>query len=506
MPNLGQLSKLMSRKLSQSLTLGAAILALSAGTAQAQIAGAPANPTTNCSWNWNYWISPDGSDDNPGGGNQRLNPALRVFNVDGSWYSTSITPDRTDSLGDNVAPAQLTGRNSAWERAYGIGYFVMEPGSLQTINITDSGVFDGHVFGMFDSAGNQFDRAPQLTAGEYFGSSNNDSHVSAPGIRVGAAFSTSFTFTVPADGIVYLHYIWADEDSNGNFATNDGCQNPGAEVTKTSGVTGPISPDGTFEQTFSLRYENTGDISLQLPTALDNVESIFGAAFNPSTAAADSSDGVTAAPTVTSSGNVTSGAFEGTLPVGNAGFDGDSSTNLFDGVSGTLRVGDFVDVSFTVRLDSEELTGGTVNTIIADATAPGDIDIPVTGTDENGGSSTSTPGSTSSQFTPPVAAPSLSMTKVADSTGPHTVGDVVTYTYTVTNNGDTNIQGVTIGDTHNGSDPAPFPGNETLLTDAAPTGDSTDAAPNGSWDVLAPGDTLTFTGTYTVTQTDAENL
>ena len=53
MPNLGQLSKLMSRKLSQSLTLGAAILALSAGTAQAQIAGAPANPTTNCSWNWN---------------------------------------------------------------------------------------------------------------------------------------------------------------------------------------------------------------------------------------------------------------------------------------------------------------------------------------------------------------------------------------------------------------------------------------------------------------------
>jgi len=61
-------------------------------------------------------------------------------------------------------------------------------------------------------------------------------------------------------------------------------------------------------------------------------------------------------------------------------------------------------------------------------------------------------------------------------------------------------------DTHNGSDPAPVPGDETLLTDTAPTGDSTDAATDGSWDVLAPGDILTFTGTYTVTQDDAENL
>ena len=45
MPNLGQLSKLMSRKLSQSLTLGAAILALSAGTAQAQLQREIINPS-----------------------------------------------------------------------------------------------------------------------------------------------------------------------------------------------------------------------------------------------------------------------------------------------------------------------------------------------------------------------------------------------------------------------------------------------------------------------------
>jgi len=102
--------------------------------------------------------------------------------------------------------------------------------------------------------------------------------------------------------------------------------------------------------------------------------------------------------------------------------------------------------------------------------------------------------------------PSLSMTKVADDDGPHLPGTVITYTYTVTNNGNQIIRDIAITDTHNGSDPAPVPGNETLLTDAAPVGDSIDAAINGSWDVLAPGDILTFTGTYTVTQNDAENL
>ena len=104
------------------------------------------------------------------------------------------------------------------------------------------------------------------------------------------------------------------------------------------------------------------------------------------------------------------------------------------------------------------------------------------------------------------ASPSLSITKVADNTGPHRAGESVTYTYTVINDGDRVIRGVAISDTHNGSDPAPTPGNETLLTDAGTQGDSTDAAVDGSWDVLAPGDVLTFTGTYTITATDVVNL
>ena len=109
-------------------------------TAHAQT-NAPANPTDLCTYNWNVWSS-GGPDDNPGGGNQRLDPALRVFGVDGSWYSTTIAPGSTQSpLGDNVEPTQITGRNSEWERMYGVGYFPMEPGTVQTINISDGGFF-----------------------------------------------------------------------------------------------------------------------------------------------------------------------------------------------------------------------------------------------------------------------------------------------------------------------------------------------------------------------------
>ena len=103
-------------------------------------------------------------------------------------------------------------------------------------------------------------------------------------------------------------------------------------------------------------------------------------------------------------------------------------------------------------------------------------------------------------------APSLSIDKVASSTGPFTVGDVITYTYTVTNDGNQTIRDVVINDTHNGSDPAPMPSNETLFTDGGTAGDSTDSTIDGSWDVLAPGDTITFTGSYTVTLIDAGNL
>ena len=83
-------------------------------------------------------------------------------------------------------------------------------------------------------------------------------------------------------------------------------------------------------------------------------------------------------------------------------------------------------------------------------------------------------------------------------------GETISYTYVVTNTGNVTITNMRVDDTHDGSGPLVI-GGETQTTDVAPTSDSTDAATNGVWDSIAPGDAITFTATYTVTQTDMDN-
>ena len=98
------------------------------------------------------------------------------------------------------------------------------------------------------------------------------------------------------------------------------------------------------------------------------------------------------------------------------------------------------------------------------------------------------------------------VTKVADKTVNVVAGDIITYTYTVTNDGNVTVQNLTLGDVHNAIGPAPVPGTETL-TDNPPLGNSSDTTANdGVWSSLAPGDTITFTATYTVQQSDVDNL
>ncbi|MEZ5870933.1 MAG: hypothetical protein R3D32_03630 [Nitratireductor sp.] len=114
---------------------------------------------------------------------------------------------------------------------------------------------------------------------------------------------------------------------------------------------------------------------------------------------------------------------------------------------------------------------------------------------------------TASATTTITQSPSLSMTKSADDTTDVVAWQTVTYTYVVTNTGNITIDGVSISDAHGGSGPNPVPTGETLSGDALPSGDSTDSsANNGVWSVLAPGDSVTFTGTYLVTQSDIDLL
>ncbi len=100
----------------------------------------------------------------------------------------------------------------------------------------------------------------------------------------------------------------------------------------------------------------------------------------------------------------------------------------------------------------------------------------------------------------------IELVKTPSITSGAQVGDVITYTYTVTNSGNTTLTNVTMADTHTSASAIsalPIAG-DTLLTDNGISGDSADASANGVWDVLAPGDVVTFTATYTVTQRDVD--
>lgn len=175
--------------------------------------------------------------------------------------------------------------------------------------------------------------------------------------------------------------------------------------------------------------------------------------------------------------------------------------------AGTLVVGEVATYTFTHTVTQSDIDSGSLsNTVTANG-------VPVSGGtvsdvsddgDDLDGNTVDDPTVTTLP-----GAPSLNVAKQADDTTDVVLGQVVTYTYRVTNNGNQTITAIGLVDAHGGSGPTPVPGNENLLPadDSVPLGDSTDGTPNdGTWDALAPGDTVTFTASYTVTQNDIDTL
>jgi uncharacterized repeat protein (TIGR01451 family) len=105
-----------------------------------------------------------------------------------------------------------------------------------------------------------------------------------------------------------------------------------------------------------------------------------------------------------------------------------------------------------------------------------------------------------------VQSPALSITKIATPDTNVTAGGIVTYRFRVTNTGNVTVTGISVSDSSNGLGAVVVASGEVIPPggDVAPAGDSTDAAANGTWDSLAPGDSVEFTGTYAVQQADLD--
>jgi len=201
------------------LTVTAALFGSGHVHAQA-VPGAPANPTANCTWNWNYWrhtnsyIINDPGNYNPADPRYVHSPVTTTIAAGsplaaeggaGQWYGTTTAPDSQFSLGDNQFPSEVTSSTDG-ETWHAVGFFVSEPNSTRTIGFRDTGRNDGHVFAIFDSSGNQVDRFPRRddsgggspTTPSYFaGPTNaNAAFIATGGINVGTAWNRTFTSTI----------------------------------------------------------------------------------------------------------------------------------------------------------------------------------------------------------------------------------------------------------------------------------------------------------------------
>ncbi len=274
--------------------------------------------------------------------------------------------------------------------------------------------------------------------------------------------------------------------------------------------------------TYNASTANYGSSSQSVPvaTAAPNM-TITKTAAAPTTALGadathtDALDTITYTYVVTNTGNVT---MNSAVPV--------DAGPKFNGFAGTNSLGAFSPASATIIPGGSQTFTAVYTLSTLDVYHGADIVNGVT----NSAVATGTYGPLNTAFTIPAANkatattqiagfPSLTIAKVAVLTdigggtaGKADVGETITYTYTITNNGTVPVTNVSPRDNH---DTNPGPGSLVALGAGGITGEtlsaagplgagaSTDAtANNGIWSVLAPGASVTFTWAHIVTQAE----
>lgn len=274
--------------------------------------------------------------------------------------------------------------------------------------------------------------------------------------------------------------------------------------------------------------------NVDVANALPNIKVVETAVFlNPGDDAngngkADPGDIITYVYKVTNNGNVTlkdvvptqtnDGA--GTTPImvvpltytdngsAAAGTLGDSSDVITtDNKWGILGPGDIISFKSTYTVvagDIIALGGGTGTGLSGNPEADGFIDdkISVTANYIDTAAATTTPvTATDRANTQLFINNKLTITKTPNLAINVAAGTVVTYTYTVKNEGNTPITGITLSDTHNGIVGGLTPVFGSFTTNVG--GLSTNAG--NTITNLMPGDVASYTALYTVTQADVDN-
>ncbi len=242
---------------------------------------------------------------------------------------------------------------------------------------------------------------------------------------------------------------------------------PALVVTKSADVTTNVAVGATITYTYTV--ENTGN------QTLTNIS------------LSDAHEGTGTGPTPSGENLTTDGGL----------FSGDSNDAAADGTWDSLAPGDIVTWTASYIVTQDDLNNQADN----------DLDNTVTATGSSPGNTNDVTDSATEEVDLEDQNPLLQVVKAADDTTDVVVGQTITYTYTVTNTGNVPISNISLTDNVTaGSGPDPVPGGEGGLIDNGAAGDSTDAAVDGTWDVLGPSDVITFTGTYVVTQSDVDTL
>lgn len=230
----------------------------------------------------------------------------------------------------------------------------------------------------------------------------------------------------------------------------------------------------------------------------------------------DQADKITYTYTVTNSGNVTvknvgiSDAHDGIVPLSalvvpttvttDAGTLNDSSDATGDFTWDTLGPGDTITFEATYIVQVGDITragGGAV--------PDGDLDNSATASATfTSGASVTPVSSVSATSVPLDTNDAITIAKSASPSSNVAAGTTVTYTYVVTNTGNTQVANIELHDTHKGNIDYLTPAFSSFTTN---TGSTMGTGPTANTiTILKPGDVAVFTATYIVTQSDVDTL